>query len=255
MRKLVVIAAGLVLAVPAAAPAKGWPGVLRICGVAACRIVEGENDGDALRTLAVLTGGGAAGPARPGPFYELAILPLDDRGRPQPDFPSMRVYYTPRSNRVRTSSAVAVDESVWRTPERVPRVVAGVVRRLRPFPAPLLVRVEVDGRAAHDPQSYLRLFRIAAPRRPIADPAGPYPSNGDRGADPGQVVRYWQRHERHWLPVNLSSRRPSPWGDEWTSVWVARRLPLVKRDGEIVRVPRALAERIRRGGSCRADGA
>lgn len=250
MRALLVIAAAAVLAVPAAAPAKGWPGVLRICGESACRIVEGENDGDALRSLALMTGGGAAAPARPGPFYELAILPLDDRGRPLRDFPSMRTYYAPRSDRVRMSSAVA-GEGVWRTPERIPPVVAAATRRLRPYPAPLLVRVEVDRRVARDPQSYLRLFRLAAARRPIADPAGPYPSNGDRGADSGEIVRYWQRVDRHWLPVSLSSRRPSPWGDEWTFVWVARRLPLVKRDGEIVRVPRALAERIRAARSLR----
>ena len=251
MRALLVIGAAAVLAVPAAAPAKGWPGVLRICGASACRIVEGDNDGDALRTVALLTGGGAAGPARPGPFYELAILPLDARGRPQPEFPSVRIYFAPHSNRVRTSSAVAVDDGAWRTPDRVPPVVAATMRRLRPFPAPLLVRVEVDGKAARDPQSYLRLFRMASSRRPIADPAGSYPSHGDRGADTSEIFRYWERHERHWVPVNVSSRRPSPWGDEWAFVWVARRLPLVKRDGEIVGVPRALARRIRAARSLR----
>jgi hypothetical protein len=251
MRSLLVPAALVVLAVPAAAPAKGWPGVLRICGLSACRIVEGENEDDALRSISLMSGGGEAGPARPGPFYELAILPLDERGRPQRDFPSMRVYYAPRGDRVRTSSAVAADSDVWREVDRVPVAVAAATRKIRPFPAPRLIRVEVDGRIARDPHSYLRLFRLAAPRRPIADPAGPYPGNADRGADTSEAVRYWRRVDRHWLPVNVWSRRPSPWGDDLTSVWVARRLPLVKRDGEIVRAPRALAERIRRAKSLR----
>jgi hypothetical protein len=128
--------------------------------------------------------------------------------------------------------------------------VAAAARRLRPFLAPILVRVEVDGRVANDPQSYLRLFRIPESKRAIADPAGPYPDDRET-ADTAEVVRSWQRIERHWLPVNLWSRRPSPWGDDWTSVWVARRLPLVKRDWQIVRVPPALAARIRRGRSLR----
>jgi hypothetical protein len=250
MPLLLVLATAAVLAVPAAAPAKGWPGVLRICGVSACRIVEGENDGDALRSIALMTGAAADGPARPGPFYELAILPLDERGRPQPDFPAMRTSYAPRSNRVRTSAAAGDD--AWRTPQRIPPVVAFALRRLRPFPAPRLVRVEVDGRAARDPHSYLRLFRMASPRRPVVDPAGSYPSGGNRRTDTAEVVRYWKGVDRHWLPLTVSSRRPSPWSADSTSVWVARRLPLVKRDGEIVRVPRELAARIRAGRSLRS---
>ena len=250
MRNLLVAAAVLVLAVPAAAPAKGWPGVLRICGLSACRIVDGKSEHDALRSLAVMTRR-EAGPARPGPFYELAILPLDERGRAQRDFPSMRAYYAPRGNRVRTSSAIAVDSGVWREADQLPSAVAAMTRKLRPFPAPRLVRVEVDGRVARNPHSYLRLFRVTPPRGPIRDPAGPYPGTGDRGADTSELVRYWKRVDRHWLPVNLWSRRPSPWGDDWTSVWVARRLPLVKRDGEIVRVSAELAARIRGARSLR----
>jgi hypothetical protein len=250
MRRLIVLAAVVMLAVPAAAPAK-VQGALRICGSSGCRIVDRHVGHEGWKLLADMTGGSATGPARPGPYYELSILPLDARGRPQPEFPSSSFYYAPRSKRVRTSTLIDVDNGVWRTLDRPPADVVAAVRKLRPFPAPLLVRVDVDGRAAQKPQSYLRLYRLPAPRRPIGDPAGPYPSDGDRGADTAAIVRYWQRVDRHWLPVSLWTRRPSPWGDDWTSLWVARRLPLVKRDGEIVRVPRALAERIRAAKSLR----
>jgi hypothetical protein len=250
MRKLVVLAAAVALAVPAAAPAK-VQGALRICGVSGCTILDRHTGHEGWELLADMTGGSMTGPARPGPFYELSILPLDDRGRPQPDFPSARFYYAPRAKRVRTNALVDTSDGIWRALVTPAPQVSAAVRKLRPFPAPRLVRVEVDGRIAKDPHSYLRLFRIPEPKRPVTDPAGPYPSNADRGADTAEIVRYWERVDRHWVPVNLWTRRPSPWGDDWTSLWVARRLPLVKRDGEIVRVPRELAERIRRAQSLR----
>jgi hypothetical protein len=251
MRKLLVLAAVLALALPAAAPAK-LQGALRICGASGCRIIDRHVGHEAWDALGALTGGSATGPARPGPFYELTLVPLDSRGQPQPSFPFARFYYAPRSKRVRTNPAFAPGDGTWRTVDTPPPVVAAAVRRLRPFPAPVIARVEVNGRVADDPQSYLRLFRIPESKRPIADPAGPYPA-AHGTADTDAIVRYWNRIERHWLPVNLWSRRPSPWGDDSTSLWVARRLPLVKRDGEIVRVPLALADRIRRAQSLRLD--
>lgn len=250
MRWLLVLATGVVLAMPAAAPAK-VQGALRICGASGCLILDRHTGHEGWELLADMTGGARTGSARPGPYYELAILPLDNRGRPQPEFPSAGFYYAPRAKRIRTNALVDTDNGIWRTLAVPPPRVAAAARRLRPFPAPLLVRVEVNGRIARDPQSYLRLFRIPEPRRPVTDPAGPYPSAGDRAPDTSAIVRYWERVDRHWLPLSLSTRRPSPWGDEWTSVWVARRLPLVRRDGEVVRVPRALTERIRRAQSLR----
>ena len=250
MRRLLVLAAALALLVPSGAAGKGTRGALRVCGSSGCEIVGRHLGHDSWELLADLTGGAASGPALPGPFYRLSVVPIDERGRPQVEFPVETFFYAPRGKRVRVAAADGRG-GVWRALDRPPRPVASAVRRLRPFPAPLLVRVEVDGRIARDPQSYLRLFRLASASRQIADPAGPYPSNGVRAADTTQIVRYWRRVDRHWLPVNLWSRRPSPWGDDATSLWVARRLPLVKRDGEIVRVSGALAERVRRARSLR----
>ena len=251
MRRFLVVAVAVAVAVPAAAPAKGFQGALRICGASGCRILDRHESHETWKLLADLTGGSARGPARPGPFYELAILPLDERGRPQPEFPWLSFYYAPRSKTIRTTGLADTGSGIWRTLDTPVAQLARAVRKLRPYPAPLVVRVEVDRRIAKGPQSYLRLFRVRAPERAIADPAGEYPSDGDRRADTSEVVRYWQRVDRHWLPVHLRTRRASPWGDDWTSVWVARRLPLVKRDGEIVRVPPAVAERIRAARSLR----
>jgi hypothetical protein len=250
MRRLLPLALALALAVPGAAPAKGPSGALRICGSSGCLILGRHVRHGVWELLADTTQGRATGPARPGPYYELAILALDERGRPQSAFPSARFYYAPRSKRIRTSATVDPRDGVWRTLDAPPPALVAAVRRLRPFPAPILVRVEVDGRPAADPQSYLRLFRVQAPRRPISDPAGLYPTDRST-SDTSALVRYWQRVGRYWLPVSATSRRPGPWGDDATFLWIARRLPLVKRDGEIVRVPAELAARVRRAQSLR----
>ena len=250
MRRLIVLAVAATLALPAAAPAKGMQGALRVCGASGCLVIDTHVGHDVWKLLADMTGGGATGPARPGPFYALTILPLDDRGRPMREFPTASFYYAPRGRRIRTNATKG--DGVWRPLEAPPPAVAAAVRKLRPFPAPILARVEVGDRVADDPHSYLRLFRIPAPRRPVADPAGPYPRGAGHGrADLAQIARYWRRVGRHWLPMSVRSRRPSPWGDDSTFLWVARRLPLVKRDGEIVRVPPALTTRIRRAQSLR----
>jgi hypothetical protein len=100
---------------------------------------------------------------------------------------------------------------------------------------------------AKNPNSYLLLFRVPSPDKTIPDPAGPPPQADDtRGK-----VAYARRVERHWLRVYVSSQRESPWSDGRTSLWVGRRLDLVSRDGEIVRIPHALAERVRHGESLR----
>jgi len=64
-------------------------------------------------------------------------------------------------------------------------------------------------------------------------------------------VAYFARIRQAWIPVNLWSRVPSPWGDGDSYVWVGRRQDLLKRDGEILRIRHDLAERIRRGLSLR----
>jgi hypothetical protein len=245
MRRLLVVAVAAALALPAAAPAK-LQGELRVCGASGCAIVDRHEGHERWELLGAVTGGSSTGPARPGPFYELTVVPTDRRGRVLTAFPLLRFYYAPRAERIRATPSADTGDGAWRTLAAPPPELAAAVRKLRPFPAPILVRVEVGGRLARDPHSYLRLFRFPAPKRGVADPAGPYPRAGDDGRrDIGQIAGYWRRVQRHWLPVNLWSRRPSPWGDDSTSLWVARRLPLVKRDGEIARVPRAVAARIR----------
>ena len=131
----------------------------------------------------------------------------------------------------------------WTRLDRLPQKVARAARVLKPFPAPRLRRVLVGTRVAKDPQSYLRLFRLPASRAPVRNPVGPNP-----GVEPTTraIVSYWERVRRHFIPIQLTSRRDTPWTDFNASLWVGRRLDLIIRDGEIVPIPRALAERVRR---------
>jgi hypothetical protein len=231
---LLLLTAALLL--PGAAPAKS-EGALRVCGQNRCRIIP---ERQAATVLAEIRRGRLVGPAAPAPFYTLThVFP---RGRAVSVVGTPAGYYVPSSSVTR--------EAGWRPPAWR-RAVAGLrtaARGLEPFPRPRIVRVEIDGRPALGPRSYVRLYALPSPPKPIRDPAGPQPRDDpSRYYETAELVRYWQRVRRHWIPVNLWTARPSPWGDEETSVWIGRRRDLVNRDGEIVRVSRALAERIRRG--------
>jgi hypothetical protein len=186
------------------------------------------------------------GPPPPGPFYRLTIVPLDESGRPSLAHESPPIYVVPKARLVRNEDGRG--GVYWTRLDAVPEKIAAAARVLRPFPAPRLTRVVVGNRIAADPHSYLRLFRVPAPRQRLRDPAGPRP-----GAEPttGEVVAYWERVRRLFIPIFVTSRRQSPWSDFNTSLWIGRRHDLLMRDGELVPIARALAERVRRARSLR----
>lgn len=232
MRRLIVVAA-IALMLPAAAAAK-WEGELRLCGSSGCRFLDRHTGHDAWPLLDQLWGGSEVGPASPGPFYRVELLPPRSRSA------ARTFYFVPGARVVRDG------EGWWRAFDPVAPLVEDAMRSIRPFGTPQIVHVDVNGKAAKNPQSYLMLFRLRAPAQPISDPAGGRPRPGDP-----RVARYYERVRRHWLPVTIVTRPASPWGDGRTEVWIGRRLDLVMRDGEVVRVSHPLAERIRRGDSLR----
>jgi hypothetical protein len=65
------------------------------------------------------------------------------------------------------------------------------------------------------------------------------------------VASYWNRVGRLYYDVQLASQRDSPWSDWKGTLWIGKRLDLLMRHGELVRIPHSLAERIRRGESLR----
>lgn len=235
---LLVIAA---LAVPSAGHGKG-PTIegFRFCGSSGCRDVT---DRGVVRLLLPVTWNGTPrGPAAPGPYYSVRLL--DDRRRPVDShgLGLSTLFYVPGAGALRTGGAIAK----WRRLGPYASDFGGAARAVRPFFHPRLTRVEVDGRAAKDPRSYLRLYEVRG--RFAYDPAGLHPHLLGEHGD-GALVEYYRRVRRHWIPVNLWSSRPSPWGDGANFVWVSRRGSLLNRDGEVLQVSVALATRIRRGAS------
>jgi hypothetical protein len=218
-----------------------------MCGANGCRMIERHLSHDGWPLLAAIaTWPSDAGPPSPGPYYRLTIVPLDERGKPRLAYESQPIYLVPKALRARNEDGRG--GVYWATFDALPPKLAAAARILRPFPAPRLTRVVVGNRAASDPHSYLRLFRLPAPRERVRDPAGPRP-----GLEPttGEIAAYWERVRRHFVPIELVSRRETPWSDFKTSLWIGRRHNLVLRDGEVVRVPPALAERVRRAHSLR----
>jgi hypothetical protein len=242
VRKVVFVAL-VALALPVVAGAK-LQGDLWMCGASGCRVVDKHRGHDIWPVVADLSHGVKTGPPPPGPFYRLTVLQLDSSGRPSPALESLPLYFVRSGAVARTDdgSVGAAWTRLWVTPARI----AQAARELRPFPSPRLVKVVVgDRRVAKGPNSYLLLFRVPGPDEAIPDPAGPPPQPGATR----EIAAYARRVERHWIRVYLSSERESPWSDGRTALWVGRKLDLVSRDGEIVRIPHELAERVRRGES------
>lgn len=218
-----------------------------MCGSNGCLTIDRHLAHDHWPLLAAIsTWPSDAGPPPPGPFYRLTIVPLDERGRPRPAGESQPMYLVPKARLVRNEDGRG--GAYWARLDAIPAKLAAAARVLRPFPAPRLTRVVVGNRTAEDPHSYLRLFRLPAPRELVRDPAGPKP-----GIEPTtrEIVSYWERVRRLFIPIGLISRRETPWSDLMTSLWIGRRQNLLIRDGEIVRVPPSLAERVRGARSLR----
>jgi hypothetical protein len=245
VRTLVLLLA-VALALPVAAAAK-LQGDLRVCGLSSCRVVDRHRGHEIWPLVADLSHGRKVGPPALAPFYRLSVLQLDSNGHASAALEAEPMYLV-RGGAVVTRTGDGWGGVAWTRLWVMPAAVARAVRELRPFPAPMLVGVIVgDRRVGSDPNSYLRLFRLRAPARAIPDPAGPRPLIGDAPS----TLAYGDRLERHWIPVYLTSARRSPWSDGESRLWIGRRLDLIMRDGEIVRIPHALAERVRRSESLR----
>lgn len=245
MRKLGALIA-VALVVPAAAYAK-WEGDLRLCGASGCRTVERHLGHDQWPLLSALSAWPSSeGPAAPAPFYRLTIVPLDARGRPNPAAQSQPIYFVPSARLARNDDGRG--GVFWVRLAEIPEPLQKAARAVRAFPAPRLTHVVVGDRAAKDPQSYVRLFRLPRARTQVDDPAGPRP-----GLEPTtrEIVEYWERVRWKYKPISLVSPRQSPWTDGKTSLWIGRKSDLLLRDGEVVPLAHALAERIRRGESLR----
>ena len=235
-RATIVGAVSVVLALPAAAAAKG--GGLRFCGADACRTVLDLTLRTRIGTALAATRGTTLAPAHPAPFYRIILV--DDRGRAWSGYPD--AYYVPSVQVVRVERT---DEALWLPTDGAKAAFDEATRGIDPFPKPSVTLARVGLRPGHDPASYLRLYEFVAGGERVADPLGPRPALDWRNYD--ALVRYYRRDRRIWIPIRLQSSKPTPWTDDTAQLSVGRRDDLLRGDGVVVRMPHALAERVRSG--------
>jgi hypothetical protein len=205
---LVAALAATLVAAPSAV-AKG-PVDLEICGAGECRTLRGSGyRGIAYDLLDVFGTFSFAKAPEPTAYYRLEL-----KGRAVTDWlgEQRRLFFVPSHGVVRTGSS-------WVTPRAgVLRRLRVAVRGLRPWPAPALARVEVNGRSA-DPAPYAALLETL----PVAEPK---PELGDR------------------VEIHLFFERPTPWTTGRRPIRYFPTQDIFHRDSDWFRPPRELARRI-----------
>lgn len=206
----ILVAAGVMAGFPPAAAAKG---TLEICGASACAtLAEGEQ---AVPFFGAWDGTVVA-PSAPAPYYELR----------QADTPGLIGYWVPSAHALRlTPGGGGVSGpnggGVWTaTTAAQTAMLVQATQALAPHAAPAKVYATVNGVTVRHPRGWLSLYTIGTPAS---------------GAPGGTA----------WLSIYLGGARPSPWTDGADTFLVSRRGPYLERDGRFLRIPAALAKKVR----------
>ena len=228
MRKMMVALAVVVLA--AAAPAQGKAKELlglTLCGASGCTTEKGETVSSVLHEGPggpFSDNGAAVAPATPGPWYRGFVL-MGDHGRV---FGRLPFYYVPGAGLI-VQPGQGAQTTTW---EKASAMWRGPIERLaprvKPFPAPTITGVSLNGDNAADPQSYLALYTVGSK-------ATRYP----KSAESTQIV--------------LESRSRTPWTDGNSLVLYPKEHLLV-RDGQMVAIPAAVSSAVAARASLADDG-
>jgi hypothetical protein len=197
-------------ALSSGASAKG-PGAIQLCGATACMTVH---DAAMTHQMAWIGGSGVRSPA-PSAYYSVRFVPAE--GRPE----SHPRYYVPSAGAMRR-----LDErgrAQWEPVNQTARnAYARATAGLEPFAKPELTAARVGSQLVRsDVSSYSRLYTAGTPFR-------------------GQMKR------SKWLPIVLESAQPSPWTDGASRLAYAPGQRLLRRDGAVFKLSRALASRLLR---------
>ena len=213
MKKVLLLAAVALVAAPAAS-AKELLGV-QVCGSDGCATDKGAQ---ILGPRGPFDNGGATlAPAKPGKWFRVYGL-VGDRGRIAG---KIQFWYVP-DGKLLVSPGGGGQTTAWqRADARWQAALDRLTAKVKPFPAPTLTAVRVDGKAVSDPQSYLALYTIGSK-------AETYPR------DPTMVE------------ITFESKSPTPWtyGNYFALYPKAN---LLVRDGQIVSLPHDVATRAASG--------
>jgi hypothetical protein len=124
-------------------------------------------------------------------------------------------YYVPSTGQVRQHESGLTS---WWTLQDASGVRA-LTASLAPYPVPRITRVTVGGRAVRDPESYFRIF--------------------------GAGRAWYAAILPHWIRIKFFAATTSPWTDGADDFLISKKGRLVWIDGDLVRIPLQLAQRIR----------
>ena len=213
MKKLFLLTA-LLAAVIVVAPAQGKELLgAQLCGADGCAT---NRDG----TLREGPGGPFQGageivaPSKPAGWLRGSLL-MGDGGKV---FGRLSFFYIPSDDMVLQPGDGAQAPAWWHPQGRFGEILRSLATDVKPLPAPKLTNVMVNGLPVQDPTSYLRLYRIG-------EKATTYP----REQDSVQVV--------------YESATQSPWSAGNYMV-VYPKSHLLVRDGQIVSIPKSVAEKV-----------
>jgi hypothetical protein len=214
MKKLLLVTvAALVWAAPAGA--KELLGA-QLCGPSGCATE---------RQAAVMHGPGGpfegelVTPAKPGAWYRGYLL-AGDNGKVMGKLP---FYYVPGAHQIVQPGRYGQTTTWTRVNGKLGPMLDSLASRVKPYAAPRFTRVTVDSKSVKEPQSYGRLWTVGTK-------ANDYP----RGDDMRQVTFF--------------TASPTPWSDaNYVVAYPSDRL--LMRDGQLVAVPKDIANSIAHGTS------
>jgi hypothetical protein len=207
MGRTTLLAASVAALALATAPAGLAKGPVQVCGASGC--VDLAPETDAGKWIGNAPGASSLAPPAPAPYFAIRFA----------EFGGALSYWIPSASAIRTFQTTSV---VWSAVS--PETQAELVRLtsgLQPYAAPRRAVAFVDyDNVKGGGATYLRLFTIGKPV--VASP-------------PASTA---------WLGIWLHGGT-SPWTDGMSSFWISAKGNLLKRDGHVLRIPPAVATRIR----------
>jgi hypothetical protein len=206
MRLLLVVGVLALLGLSHQAGSAWAKGPVEICGGNGCKRLRAETH--VAVNLGTLAGRERVGPATPARFFSI-------RFRNAPGSPL--AYWIPAANILR----IGYQRALWVRPgvAEVTRLRAATTG-LRPLPPPKNVTAAVDLEPVAGDLSYLRLYTVGEPTTSAANNGG-------------------------WLKILIFQDRPTPWADGKNTLWISRQGALLRRDGQLVAIPPAVATQVR----------
>ena len=200
----------VLLAALAAVPSAAAKGPFQVCGATGCAVL-GLEAAPPVR-LGADAATAAVAPVAPAPYFVVRFA----------EFGSSLAYWIPSARLLRLSQTqFGAVRNVWvATLPAEDALLRDTAAGLTPFAAPkhLAVTVNYTPVKRKDADTYFRLFTIGTPLASPADVA--------------------------WLPIWVHGG-VSPWNDGLSSFAISRTGSLLKRDGQVLQIPAALARRIR----------